>query len=234
MEIAKLVLEYWKASVWPLVFVIAVLVFRDQIRDALRRARSIDAMGVNVELAEQVEEAQEALAEAQEEIAHDLSPRAQTPPGEAAIAAHRALKRIAEVRRDYPSRNENRSRVGVDVAMRATISLLTEACLIVAEEFGSSTFDVNFTSRLSDETGLSGWRAVVDTTILLRRFTRREGDGVEQGWVVEGQPPAPHKLSLGEMFKAMHVAEGALNILEDLLARAAQTVVEQAEESGAQ
>ncbi|MER6811058.1 hypothetical protein ABT299_17430 [Spirillospora sp. NPDC000708] len=53
MEIAELVLKYMKALAWPLGAAIMAYLFRDQVRDALRRAMRIEVKrgGVVVVLA---------------------------------------------------------------------------------------------------------------------------------------------------------------------------------------
>jgi hypothetical protein len=54
VEIARLVLDYLKALVWPLATLIIVYGFRGQIRDLIRRVRTVHAPGIDAAFSEQV------------------------------------------------------------------------------------------------------------------------------------------------------------------------------------
>lgn len=57
MEIARLVLDFTKVFVWPLVVLLIAYGFRDEVRGLLRRVRNLSAVGVDAEFSEAVEEA---------------------------------------------------------------------------------------------------------------------------------------------------------------------------------
>ncbi|MFD7595956.1 hypothetical protein ACFV6D_23310 [Kitasatospora sp. NPDC059812] len=63
MEIAKLVLEFVKALIWPLIVLFIALAFREQFRKLLDRLKEVNGGGITAAFGEDVERAQ-AAAEA--------------------------------------------------------------------------------------------------------------------------------------------------------------------------
>ncbi|MFD8396241.1 hypothetical protein ACFV2N_45430 [Streptomyces sp. NPDC059680] len=55
MDIARLVLDFTKVLVWPLVVLFIAYGFRDEVRGLLRRVRNLSAVGVDAEFSEAVE-----------------------------------------------------------------------------------------------------------------------------------------------------------------------------------
>ncbi|TDB88344.1 hypothetical protein E1264_11720 [Actinomadura sp. KC216] len=213
MEIAKLILEFVKALVWPLVFVIAVFVFRDQIRDAFQRARTIDAMGVNVELAERVEEAQEALEEAQAEARRPVAPETDTPvSAETAAKARQVLKEVLSIMR------ENR----LDFSAASRVTKLHRALTATAHAFGFRQYGPYMARRIAEETNLWGWPALVDTTRLLVRLMPIEDAGRD----VELQES--QRVSSTDIRLIRGMASQAMETLTTLLGETAYTYDEQA------
>ena len=57
MEIARLVLEYVKVLIWPIVVILVVLMFRSQLRAMLWRLRKAELpMGVSLDFQEELQE----------------------------------------------------------------------------------------------------------------------------------------------------------------------------------
>ncbi|WP_405555669.1 hypothetical protein [Streptomyces sp. NBC_01171] len=56
MEIARLVLDYLKALVWPVVFLIVAFRFKPEIARLIRRIRTLSAPGVDAEFSDEVAE----------------------------------------------------------------------------------------------------------------------------------------------------------------------------------
>ncbi|MET9255014.1 hypothetical protein [Streptomyces sp. NPDC003717] len=56
MQIAALVLDYLKVLLWPLVTFAVIYTFRDDVRDLVKRVRSLSAPGVDAEFSEEVVE----------------------------------------------------------------------------------------------------------------------------------------------------------------------------------
>ncbi|MFB6705749.1 hypothetical protein ACFCW6_13655 [Streptomyces sp. NPDC056333] len=57
VDIARLVLDFTKVFVWPLVVLFIAYGFRDEVRGLLRRMRNLSAVGVDAEFSEAIEEA---------------------------------------------------------------------------------------------------------------------------------------------------------------------------------
>lgn len=182
MEIAKLVLEYWKASIWPIFLMVAVLVFRKQISDALRRAKTIDAMGVNVELAEQVEEVQAAAENVIEGIREDLeeshNEEEVRPPGRVAIEkAQAALEALpAEPPDILLDRNlalEKLAFYANRAVMRFESSLDT-----VAHAFGHEEFNALALGDVCAETGVAVWAQIYQGVDVLRNHRQSQKERI--------------------------------------------------------
>ena len=58
MDEARLVLDYLRVLVWPLVVTGAVLIFRHELRDVARRLTALEGFGVKAALKESVRDAQ--------------------------------------------------------------------------------------------------------------------------------------------------------------------------------
>lgn len=56
VEIARLVLDYLKALVWPVVFLIVAFRFKPEIARLIRRIRTLSAPGVDAEFSDEVAE----------------------------------------------------------------------------------------------------------------------------------------------------------------------------------
>lgn len=56
VEIARLVLDYFKALVWPLVVLVIVLRFRAEIAQLFKRIRTLSTPGVDAEFSDEVSE----------------------------------------------------------------------------------------------------------------------------------------------------------------------------------
>ncbi|WP_433225581.1 hypothetical protein [Actinomadura formosensis] len=197
MEIAKLVLEYWKASVWPLVFVIAVLVFRDQIRDALKRAKTFDAMGVSVELAEGAQEAHEALDQVGEQSTtpplQDGEPEAVLSPvsRKTSRAAARALQQVTDIQRETsPDRPTGLGTEGVNFRL---------ALLATAFAFGAPTWTDRLAAKLAEETGNPNWKAFAEAAERTLELPVSTGSAAERRLV--------HRLTRRALDQLAHLLE---------------------------
>jgi hypothetical protein len=60
VEIAKLVLEYVKAVIWPAMFGLVIFRYRTEVRSLLSRMRSLSTVAGSAEFTEEVQEAREA------------------------------------------------------------------------------------------------------------------------------------------------------------------------------
>lgn len=155
MEIAELVLEFWKASIWPIAFLTAVMLFRDQIRDALKRAKTVDAMGVSVELAESAVEVQAALDRGQSTTppAQDSEPATGPRPVSRATleAAAKAYQRVAAILEQFPT--------NPPFNLETEGALFRTALIETAFWFGEPTWTDDLATRLAEETGNLNWVA---------------------------------------------------------------------------
>ncbi|MEU8342414.1 hypothetical protein AB0C74_12015 [Spirillospora sp. NPDC048832] len=175
MEIAKLVLEFLKVLVWPGVLLILAWRFKEQFTALLQRMTNIDAMGINVELAEQAEAAQEAIEAAQPEAepetpsaAENGAPRpkpAISSPAEAALGLIQAIERdvtalpVTSVTRSLRNRE-----------------LFSTSLSIVAAAFGYQAFSREVATSLADRTGQHGWINLYDAHTRVMELAEREKD----------------------------------------------------------
>jgi hypothetical protein len=77
MRVAELVLDYVRALIWPALIAVGVFwLFRSQLGSLLaeRRVKSVEAVGVKVELEQVAEVLQENLQESREEVAKAQDP----------------------------------------------------------------------------------------------------------------------------------------------------------------
>lgn len=81
MEIAKLVLEYIKVLVWPLVTIALVWALRSRIQEAMRRITRVDTVAGAIEFAEDAREVREQTEELAD-VRRVLSPESPAEPGQ--------------------------------------------------------------------------------------------------------------------------------------------------------
>lgn len=62
MPVPELVLSYIQTLVWPVVVIIALVLFRNSIRGVLKRISQFDAFGVTATMAEEARDVEDALA----------------------------------------------------------------------------------------------------------------------------------------------------------------------------
>ncbi|GAB2828851.1 hypothetical protein GCM10027176_36310 [Actinoallomurus bryophytorum] len=149
--------------------VLVIVVFRNQIRDALRRARSIDAMGINMKLAEETREVQEALAETRfeaEEVSSDEATSEIIADGDTrkrlepftVDAARKAMGSVVSLKAAMAElpltspRRATRSKHGLDMVLAA-----------VAVAFGYDIFSRQVAAAIAARTGQLGWLDLYET-----------------------------------------------------------------------
>ena len=166
MRVAELVLGYLRVLVWPALLLALVIVFRARVDHLFDRMTKVDAFGANIEFAQSVGAAKEALAAAYDTEQTRPSGGSEVPVGSAtadadpgiAAAARRALARIPDWR--WPQGQPP----GMPVRLEADTVLRAQECLAAAldsveQAFGPLTR--GSASHMAERTGVSQWTGVI-------------------------------------------------------------------------
>jgi len=179
MAVADQVLAYLRALAWPIVVLIAIVLFRDSIRRLLAGIEEFEGFGVKTKIRQQVKRG----VKAAEDVLKDSPPRTDATPGrliapnlvfiisqaQEALTVSRALASSVPV-----AANDSLGR------MRSALTQLDTAITAVLVIFATAGTDDHRTRtwvdstpasvdlRLHDLTTVSGWKGVLDSRNALR------------------------------------------------------------------
>jgi hypothetical protein len=103
VTVANLVLQYIKSLIWPLVIVVAVLVFRGEVRGLFHRLSSLAGGGFDLKFEADVQSTlQTAQNAADQEVAKTGRPRAIGEPAAAELREESAINVLRDVARQAP------------------------------------------------------------------------------------------------------------------------------------
>ena len=164
MRIAELVLAYVRVLVWPALLLTLVILFRARVHHLFDRMTKVDAFGANIEFAQSVGAAREALAAAHDaEQTHQTGSSERSPDSLGAhsdpglgSAARRALAGIPNCRTVRSPTMQDR--LDVDTVRRAR-TCLTAALDSVEQAFGP--LKLGSASHMAERTGITQWTSVI-------------------------------------------------------------------------
>lgn len=205
MEVAKLILEYINAIIWPAVALIAILTLRKKIPTLLTRVRSVEAFGASLTFSEEIREAQRSLDQEEDKL-QLMSP---SPTND--ILATSQNRPIEDICNDLLAVIPKKSYM-LDPSIDNGYIGLSEvhwSVNAILLSFGISTKDPEPAIRLVEMTGVTAWVPVI------RAATQIEiVDPGESVLIGASRPPTAKDLS----GRAVYLSSACDEIL-DLLRR---------------
>jgi hypothetical protein len=181
MDVARLVLEYLKALVWPVALVVALVVFRRVLPDLLSRLRSVEALGAKAEFAERLADVSGQL----EDAAATSPPKGAddgqdgvVPPEDLFSPRRSSTKNLRGLRFNLQAIVEQGERAfGLEPLPEPTGTVGT-----IKATGQKLRFDVSLSvlekalRRLAPVTGLDGWNSLADALLSLHAFAEQPLD----------------------------------------------------------